>query len=529
MSRPVVSPITNERGFTPTQTRSTPAVVTANVNRASAAPSGAELLADAVGLAAKVADPLLKQEAQRRQEQGTTDARLGKIDEKQYAEDWNYRQAAYTTEVQRQGLEFLKSYEQRYADNLDKGMSAEDVAKDFDQQAQATLGHFIGDKHAAAILAKPLSEYINKKTGDHMAQLSAERVQRAIATQGELMRLNIEAGQPVEMEQYMSVLRPLMGASKATAQVVEMVGAMAVEKASPELVDALLPADLKWADGTPGPRNVPALNEKLNQAKYYAAQAANAKLAEAAKAKKLEFEGAQLQVMQLAREGNFSGAERMLTDLVNSGKVTERSDLSALDSFIRSVRNDKIDRSYNPAAMMKFRLEYAENPDAFSNQDVINNLIRLVPQNKDGMQMASGLADDLIRVKEGSGKMSRQSRIYLDNLKSYKPEAWLMDDEANRVWADTLLEYEKNVLAGKDVEASFESAKKLMQGLKVKDKSPPITDISKAAEAFTNKQYSRQHLVQDWGNRVEEITNAANTGKIPPEVGKAMLRELGPR
>lgn len=266
MARPTVSGLKANQEFAPGPQRFTSLEVTAPLD-VTVERVGAANLADALGVGTKLAAQLVERNEKETAAAGKADAALQQVDPKKYQENVTYARAAYAVEVERQAQDFLQKWEARYTNDLDKTSTPDVIAQDFDQQAKAALGHFLEDDDAKIILAKPLSEYINKRVGAHITEQSKQRNERALEVIGGSIARDIEDIGFTDFNAQFQKLAPLVGNTAAKHFITQQVVRRASELGAPEAIARSLPNEFTLPDGTtiPGPARDPSLADMVTK------------------------------------------------------------------------------------------------------------------------------------------------------------------------------------------------------------------------------------------------------------------------
>lgn len=458
MARPTQTHTPNTPGFGPDQGRTAPALRVVAPLAVNAAPSGAELLANSLGVALDAAAPIMldkiKTKAADSTALGRADAAIGKTDTKRQAEDKSYAYGVKRALVDRAIVDFKSRAREFYTNEFDKSMGTETLAAELDGIAKGMLQNYSGDPDAARWMTPEVMNTVEQLTGAHDQELANQFKQDRVATVGALMRDAIANQQGIDPEDMKSRMADVLGRGEATKAYAEIVGTMAVENGNPDMIDALIPE--KWADGTPGPRSIPEISQYLNQQRYYAQAAADERAGEATAAAKRDAEA----IMLRADLDSMMGVPPMvaLLDARAAGLPIGASDFRAAVNFFEGTQDRNEDRGVDAGALAEMRIRIAEGP---ISGDEMRAFIR---QNGSANP---GVRDELSRLMDdwasaNSVHKSDKSPQFMSDYKSiltskYGVPSWETSETKAR-YASGLKMYLDEIEAGKSAKDAFAAA-----------------------------------------------------------------------
>lgn len=256
MARPTESRPNDTAGFAP-ETRQAPGLGVFAPLNVQAAPSRAQALADALGVATRIAQPQLVKAVEKnafdRTTAGMADAANNSIDAKRQAEDQLYDKGAKQVVAEKRTIDALQEYTQRYETEFDKNLGEHMLAEDIDSFAKERLGDLINDPEMARVVAKRFMPFVQKMTGQHRANLSKEFKQEAIDTTVSGISADVDLGIETDFEGNVQRLTSLLGdRTLANQTVISAIVNRAAVLGAPEIIDKFIP------NAAPGGVNVRA-------------------------------------------------------------------------------------------------------------------------------------------------------------------------------------------------------------------------------------------------------------------------------
>ena len=518
MARPTQTRINVGAGFQP-ETRQAPALQVVAPLNVRTGPSGAELLADSLGIALNTALPIAQQKIQERAADSTALGRAAaaanQVDAKRQAEDDSYAVGVKRGLVDRAVVDFKSAARTFFEEEFDKSQGTEALAQSLDSIAKGSLGRFAGDADAARWMTPEVTSEIARITGAHDAELAQQFKDDRVSSASALMRDAIQNRTPIDPEEIMNRLRPILGNSEATKAYVEMVGSLAVENRAPELIEALIPE--KWADGTPGPRSTPALNQALNQSRFYAESAARERDGELKDAAKGEADNVRMRATLEALRGIDPTAT--LADAKLRGLPIQDEDLRSITGFFRSSRDDVREQRLDPVRIAQFRVSLIDTPKEVDTTDLVSFISGNFSQGKDGVFQANGLIDDFISAQNAANKIEANplAKSYRSNLATrFKPEPFATDAEKDRYFQG-LVAFDKEIISSGDADRALAAAETYFGKTPITD-IKPSSNLATDVKAFAEGRMSASAFVATH-------KRAGSAVQIYERIGKDLTRE----
>jgi hypothetical protein len=524
VTRPDASPLDNASpGFSPEVRRAPELAVVAPLN-VNAAASKAQGLADALGIAAKVATPILGKYAQedidKRKAEGQLAAQTGTEDAARAKQDAYYEQGMKRGAVEKFTLDTLSQWQQQY-EGMDKSLGEDEVVRQFDDFVGKRLSGIAGDSDAAKWMLERLGPAEARLRQTHREQLAQQHRDDMVSTVGAMIRDDLANGKVPDAENAKHIL---IGSgftrSDATAEYVGIVGTLAVETYNPRVLDALIPE--KWSDGTPGPRSSPKLNNEINKYRAYAEEGYKAAARESKDRAKEQVDMGLLKVTQLAAQGDVAGSLKELDAMVARGDHIERTDYQSLTNFARSSRDDAREQQFSATKLADFRLGMLADPTQFTLGDAARFVANNFPRGKDGMVAANQFDDFQSAYKAAKAAeenpLAKAYRSYFTS--AYSPDPGSTQAKKER-FAGALLTFDKTFLQTHDAEQAKAAAEKVIDATKAADKVPTgnvTTDVKSLSEGTINAaDFVRKHSNAD---SIAQIREAARKGEITTEQAK---------
>lgn len=536
MARPTQTRLSQSQGYGPDQGRSAPSLGVVAPLNVRTGPSGAELLAQSLGVAFDAAAPVMldkiKTKAADSAALGRADASLGKADAKRQAEDQSYAFGVKRGLVDRAIVDFKSRAKEFYLNEFDKSQGTEVLAQELDGIAKGMLQNYTGDADAARWMVPEVMNTVNQITGAHDQELANQFKEDRIASAAALVRDAVENQQPIDPQSIMDRLRPILGGKAANEAYVEMVGSLAVEMGSPELIDALIPE--QWTDASgakiPGPRSVDGLNSKLTQFEYYAQAKERGRESELSQAAKAQAERVTLEATVQALLG--ADPTISLLEAVKDGVPVSDADIRAIRGFARSERDDARDQSLNPVTIAKFRAQMIDSPKSVSTSELVNFIGANYAPGKDGAMQANMLIDDFVTAQNAANRMVNDplAKAYRESLVTkFKPST--TDDptpaEKNK-YAEGMLAFDRVLAGGGDAEAALKAANVFFEKTKV-EAVRPTGNVANDIKAFTENRMPSAEFIATYGKRpgaAEDIARRAIAGEISREAATAAINAL---
>ena len=497
MARPTQTRINTGPGFGPEVGRAPALQVVAPLN-VQAAPSGAELLAQSLGIALDAATPILQDKIQRKAADsaalGRSDATMNKADAKRQAEDASYAVGVKRGMVDRAIVDFKSRAREFYENEFDKSMGTEILAAELDGIAKGMLQNYVGDADAARWITPEVLSTVNQITGAHDAELAGQFKEDRIASAASLMRDAIDNAQSIDPQEIMDRLRPILGGKAANEAYVEMVGALAVEKGAPELIDALIPE--QWTDASgakiPGPRSVDGLSAKLNQSRYYASAAARERDGELADAAKTEANQLAMALTLDAMRG--IDPEPAIRLAVQQGMPISDETARAIKGSYRTERDDIREQILDPVRLARERVKMIENPKGYTTDDLVSFIGNNFSQGTEGVKQTETLIDNFVAAQNAANKVNDNplAKTYKENLaKRFGPTPWEKLDPVSmdRYWQG-MVAFDKALIETDDADKALEAAEKYFGKTPTVDIKPannPVSDAIAFAEGRINQ------------------------------------------
>lgn len=495
----------------------------------SVGPSQAEILAESLGVAFKAAEPHVQQriakDAAEATALGRNAAALNQIDAKRQAEDESYAIGVKRGMVDRGIVDFKSMARTFYEEQFDKSQGTEALAQELDNIARGALGNYARDPEAARWIAPEVQSEVARLTGAHDQELAAQFKEDRIASSSALIRDALAEGRAVDPEEIMTRLRPVLGNREATKAYVGMVGSLAVENRSPEMIEALIPE--KWADGTPGPRSIPELNQQLNQSRYYAEAASRERESELAEAAEQDATAVKFRGLVDALSG-VDPSIGLLTAAAN-GLPIKPSDVTTLTNFYRSSRDDIREQRLDPVRLAEFRARMIDDPQSVGTDDVIAFVAGNHAPGKDGVTQANILFDDYVSAKNAANvirtnPVAKADRAYFAGR--FKPEVFASEAEKERYFHG-MRTFDKTLLDTGDAEKAREAAEDWFSK-RPTDVVKATGNIASDAKAFTDGKLSLQSLRATYPREdfAEDIYRRALRGEISREAAEKIIRAI---
>lgn len=237
------------------------------------APSRAESLADGLAKALDIGNGIYQDREKKMAFKAEGEAAIGIVDEKAKKRSKAYADVILRTSAESKFLEVEQQLKGWYENEFDKNKTPQELNEEINTRYRELYEGIEGSPEAAAALAPRMAKLRAEMYGAH-AQLYTDNQRVAhVANVGNLMRDQVMRTGTIDHTDIMSRLRSTLGNSAAAKQYVALVGAMAVERGDPDLMDRAIPD--QWAPGVPGARAVPELAQAINESKYYAELAMN--------------------------------------------------------------------------------------------------------------------------------------------------------------------------------------------------------------------------------------------------------------
>jgi hypothetical protein len=530
MARPTQTRINRDAGFAPAVGRAPGLVVAAPIN-VQAAPTGGELLANALGVALQGVTPFVEQRLTENARDATALGRQagidGTVDEKRQAEDANYAFGVKRALVDSAIVQFKSMAVAFYENEFDKTKGTEVLAGELDRIAKGALGQYAGDPDAALWMTPEVEGTLAKITGVHDAALAEEFKTERVASASAILRDKFNNQEGIDPEEIMGRLRPILGNSAATKEYVKMVGSLAVENSDEAIIDALIPE--KWADGTPGPRSIPDLNSDINQFRYYARAAARGREEELSEVSEAEYDRLILKASMTAHTGVEPWD--VFKEMTEKGLIPKDSDFRAVMGFARSSQEDARDRQYDPNALASFRIHMMENAKTMTPADLANFVRDNIPPGRDGFAQANMIADDFRVAYEAAREIENNplAKTYKSNLSQrYKPETWATPQEKDNFF-NGMVAFDKEMLASGDAEKARAAAEQYFGKIAgPEQKVQPSNDVRSDVRAFIDNKLPSAAFKQKYAGRAEEIYRGIGNGYSREEAKRAVELLLAP-
>jgi hypothetical protein len=253
MSRPTSTDITQIQLHT-NQSAAPDLGVFQSLNVQAAAPKSALMaqgLADVLGVAMKIAEPMIERKSKKNAEQGIADATMGEVDVSRVKRSTTYAQGVEHIETKKAIFGARAAWQKHYADNVDKRLPAAAVAQEYDTFMKTQLGDLAAtNPKAAAKMAPEYMRGMQELVVGHQAQLTKSHMEDATAVMQQDAADAIERGEPIEFMTLISGEHALTGdLGGAIDHGIAAVGGRAVELGRPDLLDAI-PMNLEEDDGS---------------------------------------------------------------------------------------------------------------------------------------------------------------------------------------------------------------------------------------------------------------------------------------
>lgn len=478
MARPTTTGLQGTPGYAPRQQGATQrAQVHADLN-VRTGKSGAEHLADALGLVQQTVNPIIKQKVAEKAADQTTagmrDAQQGKVDAKRAAEDEYYDRGQKKVLTDRATLDALNEWDSKLAKGEIDRTNVEKLRAQYEQFMQERLSSFLGDPEAARWALEKLAPHEAQTLAAlHKEQVEAYRAD-TIAVVGEGLRRDVQAGAPVNLEAYkQQLITAGFTKAQAAAELVKIAGQTAIERKEPELLANLFPEDGKWADGTPGPRSTPALLEEINTSAYYAGAQRDAADREAKRKAEEKATADVSEATILAASGNIAGARAIVDPLLRAGLI-DRAEYQSIVNFGRGSLGFYREESLDPTAIARWRADLAEGKYG-TEREALMAARALVPGGADGARYMQQLADDstsYFRARENdSNPLARAYRQNLAARHGAPSYAQPGDPEAERA-AAILLTFDKELARTGDPDKAMEAAERVAKAAPPAERKP---------------------------------------------------------
>ena len=281
MARPTEKRVQAPVGFTP-ETREAPRLgVHASLN-VNTAPSGAEQLAQALGLATRIAEPILTQKITKdafdRTSAGKNAATLNAVDAKREQEDNLYARGVKFATKERAVRNALAEVDRKIAE-VGAEMSPHQRAKARDDMLKEHLEDMVNDPESSGIAADLVGPWQTRNLAADNLEVIKEAEEKTIEATQENVQDQMADGTFNYMAS-VALLTPVIGRERAVENVVVAVGEAAVNLRDERLIDQMLPDSVKTDDGQTidGPRKSNKYQEVLDT---YRKQAHTARLEDA--------------------------------------------------------------------------------------------------------------------------------------------------------------------------------------------------------------------------------------------------------
>jgi hypothetical protein len=475
MARPTQTRINESPGFAPAANRSPSLQVVAPLN-VQAAPSGAELLAQSLGIVLDAATPIVQRKTQEHAAEAAALGRIagqtGAVDAKRQAEDASYAFGVKRALVDKAVVDYKSMAANFYETQFDKSQGTEVLAAELDKIAKGALSAYAGDPDAARWMLPEVERTMATITGAHDAQLAQQFKDDAVATQGALIREDLDDDGAVDPQAYLDKLKPLLGNSDAQKAYVGIIGSLAVERADPAIIDALIPeywTDSQTGQKIPGPRSNPALNAQLNQDRFYAQSAAD----KADDAKRAATKQAADEVYVSAIFSALAGVDPrpMLAKAVMDGIIPpeDHAELRSTINFWDDQQQEEADRQTNASmsSLLQFRAEILSDPLKYDPFEVAVKLAQLVPPGDHANQIVQTFFDDYTSTYKSARDIDNNptAKAYLEAIASeFKPDNLASAGDPERVtYSAAVLAFRKTMIASGDPEKANEEARRILK------------------------------------------------------------------
>lgn len=263
MARPTSTSVRKPGNYTPAAANAPAPVVAMPIN-AQVNSGGADALAQALGVIGQV----VQQRDQSAEQSGKADAALNQVDAERARKSAAYARGAGDIEAERQTIGFLTQWQSHYEAEIAKGTPADEVQKDFDDRARESLGHWLDDPRAKAIVGEKLFPFITKTLASHVQAQTQERNAEAVAVVTASIQFDLNNTGTTDFAKQFEKLAPMIGNSAAKRAVVEAIANVASTNGNAALLDAI-PEEITLKDGQKirGPRADAAFADVLHGAR----------------------------------------------------------------------------------------------------------------------------------------------------------------------------------------------------------------------------------------------------------------------
>lgn len=408
--------------FGPDQGRTAPALRVVAPLNVRAAPSGAELLANSLGVALDAATPVLlnkvKEHAESETLAGMLAATGGTVDEAQVASSKSYAHGVVVAELRAEVARFIIDFEQVTLEAGVGRMSVEQFAGLAQDQMKARFGDLERDESIRIVAPELLAWHAQR-----VAKFGAERLEmqskQTIDDVGVILSTKAQANELTDDEIAWAhdALYRVLGGTASNEQIAKMVGELAVAQGDPSIIDRLPESMQHSVTGQeiPGVASIPRLARVLEQYRREAESVFESRKGEASKARSRAVEQAMFgsaarghditdSVVAAVESGDLSpDAGRVMLNFSETQR-TERTrgyaDPSAVADLERRVVAGEFDA--DPSAVLELRSEIGAGHTG----------------NNEAMRLY-GLA---VRTRDAEERLSATDKLYKDVVrKSLEP------------------------------------------------------------------------------------------------------------
>jgi len=315
-------------------------------------PSGAEQVAQALGLVSKVASPILQDKIKRdafdRTSAGQNAAVLNKVDAKREAEDNLYARGVKFATKERSVRNALAEVDRKIAET-GADMAPEQRAQARDEMLKSLLGDMVNDPESAGIAAKLVEPWQTRNRAADNLEVIKEAQDETMRAEAE----NIKDGMTDGTFNYatsVARLAPVIGREAAVETVIDSVGAAAVNLRDERLIDTVLPESVTLADGQviDGPRKSQKHQAKLDQYRELAHKARLEDLSQVRREDKQVFEKDWISNPLNFTEQHYDAFTKQVDSLFSEDE---------LNSYWRA-RNAELERMQNGTETQSLRALY---------------------------------------------------------------------------------------------------------------------------------------------------------------------------
>jgi hypothetical protein len=198
-------------------------------------------LKDILGVGMTLGAEHIKQRSETEATQGIADASLGRIDDERLKKGLAYRAGIETVTAKRTVLEAKSAWDQHYAENIDKRMPTEDVAREYDSFMKERLGAVAeGNAKFAAKMAPEYMRGMQELVVGHQSRLTKQFLDEAVLVAQAEMADRAAAGLPIEAEAHVNTIYGISGDAKlGTDTVVQTIGVLAMTTGNVKVLDEI--------------------------------------------------------------------------------------------------------------------------------------------------------------------------------------------------------------------------------------------------------------------------------------------------